>query len=173
MLQKVESQSGRADPGATAQIISFITGLDWNELDASVRHAAKRHLLDTVGVMIAGAAGDLANKTETVLARLRPAGGVPVPGRSRRADMLDSAYLGGAAAHGIELDDGYRQGSAHPGCAVVPAVLAAAYEGNASGQDLLTAVVAGYEVMTAISAAVHPQLRQRPGTRRQAGHSDG
>jgi 2-methylcitrate dehydratase PrpD len=29
-----------------------------------------------------------------------------VPGRKRRADLLDAAFLGGAAAHGIELDDG-------------------------------------------------------------------
>ena len=47
-----------------------------------------------------------------------------MPGRARRADLLDAAFLGGTAAHGIELDDGYTKGSVHPGCAVVPAVLA-------------------------------------------------
>ena len=44
-------------------------------------------------------------------------------GRARRADLLDAAFLGGTAAHGIELDDGYRAGSAHCGCVVIPALL--------------------------------------------------
>jgi len=111
--------------------------------------------------MIAGAAGDVASRAEAVLAAVRPAGQVPVPGRARRADLLDAAFLGGTAAHGIELDDGYRQGSVHPGCAVVPAVLAAGYRTGASGKALIEAVVAGYETTIAIARACHPDLRQR------------
>ena len=59
-----------------------------------------------------------------MIAAVRPAGKIPVPGRARRADLLDAAFLGGTAAHGIELDDGYRHGSAHCGCVVIPAALA-------------------------------------------------
>ena len=51
-----------------------------------------------------------------------------MPGRARRADLLDAAFLGGTAAHGIELDDGYRVGSAHCGCSVVPAALSVGYD---------------------------------------------
>ena len=114
--------------GATAALVAFIGALRHDALDAEVRHYARRHLLDTVGVMICGAEGEVANRAERALAAVRGAGRIPVPGRARRADMLDAAFLGGTAAHGIELDDGYRQGSVHPGCAVVPAVLSAGYE---------------------------------------------
>ena len=55
-------------------------------------------------------------------------GKIPVPGRAQRADLLDAAFLGGTAAHGIELDDGYRVGSAHCGCTVVPAALSVGYD---------------------------------------------
>src|ERR1700682_945253 len=113
--------------GATDALIGFVKGLRHDQLSHEVRHYAKRHLMDTVGVMIAGAGGDVATRAETMLASVRPAGSVPVPGRARRADLLDAAFLGGTAAHGIELDDGYRQGSVHPGCAVVPALLAVAH----------------------------------------------
>ena len=88
------------------------------------RHYARRHLLDTVGVMIAGAGGMIATQAENVIKAVRPPGRIPVPGRARRADLLDAAFLGGTAAHGIELDDGYRHGSAHCGCVVIPAALA-------------------------------------------------
>src|SRR6516225_5883581 len=147
--------------GATAALAEFVSGLRFDRLDAEVRHYARRHLLDTVGVMISGAAGDVATRAEAALAAVRGGGRIPVPGRARRADLLDAAFLGGTAAHGIELDDGYRQGSVHPGCAVVPAVLAVGYDLGASGKAVIEAIVAGYETAIAIARACHPDLRQR------------
>src|SRR5712692_11275258 len=147
--------------GATDAIVGFVSGLRHGALPDEVRHYARRHLLDTVGVMIAGAGGEVASRAEAVLAAVRPAGRIPVPGRARRADLLDAAFLGGTAAHGIELDDGFRQGSVHPGCAVVPAVLAVGYDMGASGKAVIEAIVAGYETAMAIARACHPELRQR------------
>src|SRR5215468_9328861 len=147
--------------GATMALVDFVTGLSHQALDAEVRHYARRHLLDTVGVMISGAVGDVATRAEAALATVRSGGRIPVPGRVRRADLLDAAFLGGTAAHGIELDDGYRQGSVHPGCTVVPAVLAVAYDLGATGKAVIEAIVAGYETAIAIARACHPDLRQR------------
>ncbi len=147
--------------GATAALVQFVGGLRYDDLSGEVRHYARRHLLDTVGVMIAGAGGDVAARAEAVLASIRGPGRAPVPGRARRADLLDAAFLGGTAAHGIELDDGYRQGSVHPGCVVVPAVLAVAHARVASGTAVVQAIVAGYETAIAIARACHPDLRQR------------
>ncbi|TMK12067.1 MAG: MmgE/PrpD family protein [Alphaproteobacteria bacterium] len=123
--------------GATAAIVEFVGELRHAALPDEVRHYARRHLLDTVGVMIAGAGGDVATRAEAVLAAARPAGHIPVPGRARRADVIDAAFLGGTAAHGIELDDGFRQGSVHPGCVVVPAVLALGYDRHADGRAVM------------------------------------
>src|SRR5947207_14644755 len=137
--------------GATDAIVGFVGGLSYDALGDEVRHYARRHLLDTVGVMIAGAPGDVATRAEAVVAAVRAAGKIPVPGRARRADLLDAAFLGGTAAHGIELDDGFRQGSVHPGCTVVPAVLSVGYDMGASGKALIEAIVAGYEIPIAIA----------------------
>jgi 2-methylcitrate dehydratase PrpD len=147
--------------GATSALVTFADTLRHETLSEDVRHFARRHLLDTVGVMVAGAAGDVASRAEAVLASVRDPGAVPVPGRTRRADLLDAAFLGGTAAHGIELDDGYRQGSVHPGCTVIPAALSVAYERRTNGRALIEAVVAGYETAIAIARACHPDLRQR------------
>jgi 2-methylcitrate dehydratase PrpD len=149
------------ESSATAAIVEFVGALRYGALSAEVRHYARRHLLDTVGVMIAGAAGDVATRAEAVLASVRAPGRLPVPGRARRSDLLDAAFLGGTAAHGIELDDGYRHGSAHCGCVVVPAVLAIATEHRASGAAVIEAIVAGYETAIALARACHPDLRQR------------
>src|SRR5712691_5058264 len=147
--------------GATEAITGFVSTLRYSALSEEVRHYARRHLFDTIGVMIAGAGGEVATHAEAVLAGVRPAGSVPVPGRARRADLIDAAFLGGTAAHGIELDDGYTKGSVHPGCTVIPSALAVGYTKGASGKDLIEAVVAGYETVTAIGRACHPAMRHR------------
>jgi 2-methylcitrate dehydratase PrpD len=147
--------------GATAQIVQFANGLTYDAIPDEARHYARRHLLDTVGVMIAGAGGTIATQAETVIKSVRPDGTIPVAGRARRADLLDAAFLGGTAAHGIELDDGYRHGSAHCGCVVIPAALAVSYDRRASGRALVAAVVAGYETNICLARAMAPELRQR------------
>jgi 2-methylcitrate dehydratase PrpD len=154
-------QARRSTAGATEAIVNFVSALRHGALSEEVRYYARRHLLDTVGVMIAGARGEVASSAEAVLALVRPAGSIPVPGRTRRADLLDAAFLGGTAAHGIELDDGFRQGSVHPGCVVVPVVLALGYDKGADGKALIEAIVAGYEAEIAVGRACHPDLRQR------------
>jgi 2-methylcitrate dehydratase PrpD len=145
----------------TAALVEFVSELRYAAIPDEARHYARRHLLDTVGVMIAGAAGDVASRAEAVLTTVRPAGRIPVAGRARRADLLDAAFLGGTAAHGIELDDGFRQGSVHPGCVVIPAALALGCARRSDGQALMQAIVAGYETVIAIGRACHPDLRQR------------
>jgi 2-methylcitrate dehydratase PrpD len=147
--------------GATDALVKFVGNLKYDALPDEACHYARRHLLDTVGVMIAGASGTIATQAETVLASVRGPGKIPVPGRKRRADLLDAAFLGGTAAHGIELDDGYRHGSAHCGCVVIPAALAVATERKANGKALIEAIVGGYETNISLARACAPDLRHR------------
>ncbi|MCF7791735.1 MAG: MmgE/PrpD family protein [Victivallales bacterium] len=48
----------------------------------------------------------------------------------------------------MDIDDGYRPAKGHPGAAVVPAAIAAAEHNCNSGQELLEAVILGYEIGT-------------------------
>jgi 2-methylcitrate dehydratase PrpD len=147
--------------GATRRLADFAASLRFDHLDPGVRHAAKRHVLDTLGACLAGSAQPVTEAAEAALAQGATEGSVPVPGRRRRADAATAAYLAGTAGHGLELDDGFRAGSVHPGTVVLPAALAAAYEQGANGMALLTAVTVGYEVTARIAAAAQPGLRRR------------
>jgi 2-methylcitrate dehydratase PrpD len=68
--------------GATEAIVDFVCGLRHAALSEEVRHYARRHLLDTVGVMIAGAGGEVATRAEAVLAAVRPRGASRCPAAS-------------------------------------------------------------------------------------------
>ena len=50
--------------GSTDALVSFVDGLRYATLSDDVRHYARRHLLDTVGVMIAGAGGTVASRVQ-------------------------------------------------------------------------------------------------------------
>ena len=152
---------GEAAVGPTQQLTRFACSLAFADLDARTRHSARRHILDTIGACVAGSGQRATEIAEAVIADAVPAGDVPVPGRRRRADALSAAYLAGASIHGLELDDGFRAGAVHPGAAVLPAALVTAYRLDASGEALLTAVTAGYEVVARLAAAAHPDMRWR------------
>ncbi len=150
-----------APAGPTRQLTRFACALGYRDLDAETRHAARRHILDTLGASVAGSSQHVTEIAEAVMAGALAEGKVPVPGRRRRADVLTAAYLAGASAHGLELDDGFRAGSVHPGVTVVPAALASAYDLDAGGAALLSAVTVGYEVTARIAVAGHPHTRRR------------
>lgn len=147
--------------GPSAGITRLATGLDWHGLPPEVRASARDHLLDTLGVIVAGMPGEVAQATARVLTASGGGGTVRVPGSELVLSADAMAFLCGTAAHGIELDDGYREGTVHPGVAVVPALLALAGTRRVTGPELLTALTVGYEVICATAAAGHPALRQR------------
>ena len=146
--------------GITASLVTLGQSIDWNLMPDDVRHAAKRHLLDTVGAMIAGLSGNVAGAVSQMQTDAGQ-NGFRVPGSRLMRTPLDIAYLCGTAAHSLELDDGYRPGSVHAGVAVVPALIAACGLKPTSGKTLLAALVAGYETICALSEAFHPALRDR------------
>lgn len=147
------------DAGATAALLAMAGQLSWDDLPDAVRHALRRHFLDTCATIVAGMPGEVAGAAGRVLA-LTP-GSIDVPASKLSLGPDGYAMLCGTAAHGIELDDGHRGGSVHPGVAVVPALLALASIVPLTGRDLLLAQLVGYEAITALAAATNPALRNR------------
>jgi 2-methylcitrate dehydratase PrpD len=85
------------------------------------------------------------------------------PGRKLRAwaarqggDAGRQAFLLGGLSHILEMDDLHAASVTHPGCVVVPAVLALGAREQSSGPAVLDAVLRGYEAVTRIGMAVGP-----------------
>ena len=77
-------------------------------------------------------------------------------GLGRRYSPPVAALLNGALGHSLDFDDTHADSSLHPSAPVVPAAMAAAEIVGASGRDLLTAIVAGYEVCCRLGNALDP-----------------
>lgn len=129
------------------ELANFAVGLSFEAFPASALRAARRSVLDTLGVLMAGSRGPLALILRAGLAGFGGRGPCTLIGAKDGVAAPVAAMANSAAGHAMEADDFYRAAAVHPGIVVVPAALAAAEEVNASGRELLAAVVAGYEVM--------------------------
>ena len=73
-----------------------------------------------------------------------------------KTSVLQAALVNGASSHVVELDDIHKGSIIHAATVVIPAALAIAEWKELSGKDLITAIVAGYEVCFRIGEAVSP-----------------
>src|SRR5215472_3058668 len=119
----------------------------------------KELIMDQLGLQLRGAT--LPNVVP--VARLVAAmGGTPestVVGKGMRVSAPYAAYANGTFGHACQYDDSH-QLAWHPGSCVVPSVLALAEREERSGADVITAVVAGTQVMAVLGAASTPAMQR-------------
>jgi 2-methylcitrate dehydratase PrpD len=135
-------------------------------LPDQVVEKARYHLLDTLASMVSGSqmlAGRMA--IAYVKAQGPSAPQALLAGTSIRTTAVNAALANGMFAHGDETDDSHAASLTHPGCGVVPAVLAAAELYDRSGTDMLRAMVLGYDVCCRLTLSLHSYAF------RVAGHS--
>jgi 2-methylcitrate dehydratase PrpD len=145
-------------PSTIEKLAAYVAGESFERLpDAAVR-AARRAVLDTLGVMLAGAAEPTAVRARAALARRRAGDEAAIVGTPLRGSVEDAALLNGVAAHALDYDDLSASLSGHPSVPVLPAALAVAEREHAPGTALLAAFVAGVEVEAKLGRAMNPGL---------------
>ena len=120
-------------------------------------------LRDHLGVALGGAREESSVVLRRGLAALGLRGTATVLGAAEHLPAPHAALANGAAAHALEMDDTHQGGSIHLGATVFPAALAAAELGGASGERVLRAAVAGYDVAARLAMALGPAAHYRRG----------
>jgi 2-methylcitrate dehydratase PrpD len=135
------------------RLSDWILGLTFDQLPASAVESAKKLVLDHIGVSVVGAAKPWSQAVRSVVSRRGGAPESSVYFAGQKLPATSAALINGAYGHAFEFDDHLR--SVHPGCIVIPTALALAEQrGGADGRAFLTAIVAGYEVLTRLGAAM-------------------
>ncbi len=126
------------------------------ELAPTVRHHARRALIDWASALYPGTI--VAPATALVAAHRGELGSghSSLPGQGTTAFPALAAWINGSTSHTVEMDDIFRDAIYHPGCPTIAAALAVAEDLGASVDELLRAIVIGYEVSTRIGAAIQP-----------------
>ena len=126
---------------------------DTTRLTPATRSAAVRAVFDLVAAAIAG------SKTNGGIAALKAAPLAWGTGKAAcwfsdvRLSIPGAAFVNAAFASMLDLDDGHRAASGHPGAAVIPAVMATAEAHGADAERVLTAIAIGYEIGVRIAGA--------------------
>jgi 2-methylcitrate dehydratase PrpD len=142
----------------TAQLARFAANLRFSDIPAPVVRKTEDLLVDWFGSCIAGKGARAVESITRFAASMGPLSGSDSPVGSIGAGQAEvlinrtwsspyfAAMANAAASHVAEQDDVHNGSVFHPATVVFPAALAVAQAIGASGQQLLTAAVAGYEV---------------------------
>jgi 2-methylcitrate dehydratase PrpD len=143
------------------ELLAFAHGLALQDLPAAVADSAKACLLDALGCGIFGSGQVWSRILADEMLADGSCGHSTVIGRQKQLSAPAAALCNGTAIHGFELDDLIAESITHPAACVIPAAIAAAEAVDASGAQLLEAIVAGYEVMHRVGLALGVEPAKR------------
>ena len=154
--------SAAATPAITETLSAFAANLKFDDLPGRLVAHMRLSTLDALGCCLVGATLPW---TRMVAELMRAEGGTPearLIGSGDRVPLAAAALVNATAGHAFELDDIHRDSIIHPNSICVPVALGfAEARGGASGRDVITAMVAGYEVATRVGMAAGTDLLLR------------
>ena len=140
----------------TRRLSAYIAGALDKPLPPEVVEKARQHILDTMAAMISGTQLKPGQLAISYIEGLGGARQASVVGTGLVTSPVQAALANGMLAHADETDDSHAPSRTHPGCAVIPAALAAAESTHASGERLIRAVALGYDIAARVNYALGP-----------------
>ena len=138
----------------TQKLAGFAAGLAFEHLPAAVVGHVRLAAMDALGCCLIGATLPW---TRMVADQVLEEGGraeARLIGLQGRVPLAAAVLVNSTAGHAFELDDIHRDSIIHPNSIAVPVALATAEKmGGANGRDVVTAIVAGYEVANRVGMA--------------------
>ena len=148
----------------TAAISAFAASASYDDVPATVRERAGIHILDTLGLALAGAVSPVAGIVRGWLADQElTERGSAIFGARLRAPPRFAAHANAAAIHADNYDDTSpqadpgRTGGIHASSAVLPAALAVGEARERSGADVVMAYLVGVEIASRLNHAMAPR----------------
>ncbi len=151
------------DPSASERLAVHYSALRLEQIPSEIIDAAKLHILDTLGCLLAGARlepGRLAYALAEAIGGTDSAS--TLLGTPRRSSYLGAVGAMSAAAHCGEMDDIHGEAGTCVGAMIVPALIATAEKYHATGRRFLEAAIAGYETIVRVGLSIDaPRLFAR------------
>lgn len=143
------------------ELAEWAASLQYRDMPDPVREKIRISILDNIGCQIAGATLPWSKAYFDAITTTRSGDQATVVYYGTRLSPDDAAFLNSAFNHANEMDDTHFKSPTHPGGIAVPAALAMAEYMHTTGQQLVAAVAAAYEVQIRIAWACSPHLSKR------------
>ncbi len=136
----------------------FTGSLRYGDLPDQVVHTVKLRIIDT----LASAMAAVRLGRDRIIDELYVTPGeAAVWGSDRKRSVRDATVLNSFRSHASYLDDGDRFSGAHPGCVVIPPLLALCAAEKRTAKELIASIVSGYEVLLRVGQAIYPSTVTR------------
>ena len=142
----------------TRRLAGFAAGISYDAIAPDIIERTAMLVMDNVGIALR-ARHDAASTPALVKGAMRLGldGGRSVAIGDRRGfTPAGAALINGTLAHSLDFDDTHARASLHASAPIVPAALAAAEMAGADGEELIPAIIAGYEIQIRLSLALGP-----------------
>ncbi|WP_170169043.1 MmgE/PrpD family protein [Mesobacillus subterraneus] len=151
----------KVDKHIIEELVDFCCEFYDKEISESTLKQAQISMLDYFSSLIWGTTSEYYSFMKEYAARI-PVGNSSIIGLKKKSLTAEAAFVNSVLAHSMEFDD-IHLGTAglHPGVTTIPSVIAIAQELDSSGEDVLKAIVIGYEVAGRIGKAISPSHRYR------------
>ena len=137
---------------ALTKLVSVLAHTEWTDIPEAVQKRAALVMSDDLGAIVAARDEPEVLALHNGIASSAGAGEATVfNGRGHHLDRYSAALANGCAGDWAELDEGYRRVICHAGVYCLPALLAEAEAEPHSTQDVLRALVIGYETVARIA----------------------
>ncbi len=143
-------------PAVTKILAKFVSSHASRGWSDAVEHDAHRTLLNWVGCAIGASRHESAEAALGAVRMLEPAAQASILGRAEKVDMAGAALVNGITSHTFDFDDTHLKTVIHPAGPVASALLALAETTNASGREVIDALVLGVDVECRIGNCMYP-----------------
>ena len=130
------------EAGTTARLAAAVAAFDYQDVPPQVTRYARQLIADSVAVAVGAHHVDTTHLLEDVLEV--DGGNHLILHSGNRGKMLEAVYLNSLAANMLDFDDGHAE-VGHPGVTAIQPALVLAERYDKSEEELLEAVIAGYE----------------------------
>jgi 2-methylcitrate dehydratase PrpD len=141
-----------------ARLANWVVDLTFDELPADVVELACRLVLDQSGLQLRGATLPNVAPVRAVAQRLAGSPDCTVTGATWRTTAPHAAWVNGTMGHSCEYDDAHMR-AAHATSTVISTSFAFGEHLGKSGRDVVTAIVAGQQVMSLLGSVAMPGMQ--------------
>jgi 2-methylcitrate dehydratase PrpD len=142
-------------PEVSKLLAEFAANLTFESIPASLVAHLKTLILDYIGVAVYGA--QKADSSDSFYKAIQASRGPRKSTVFTRGSSLQPQYamlLNAAYSHTLDFDNTYLEGVVHPGASVISATLVEGKRLESTGNEFITAIAVGYEVICILALAL-------------------
>lgn len=152
-----QEQTSKATSSVMNPLSAYMTEAANHPLPDEITEKAKHHILDTLAAMISGSTLLPGKRALEFAQAYGGSEACTVVASKLSRGPIEAAMTNGMLAHSDETDDSHSPSQSHPGCAVVPAALAAGEHFHINGTHFIRAVTLGYDIGTRVTMTLGSQ----------------